>query len=97
VYKNDIDEAMLMLVWFRVGLVVAVIIGVLLGVVIGAVPLGLAYLCLKRYVVIFEFSLGVTCFFSKSKVKLLRKIIYQMNYAPTNCRFSASAAGRVVV
>jgi len=32
-----------------VGLVVAVIIGVLLGVVIGAVPLGLAYLCLKRY------------------------------------------------
>jgi len=33
----------------RIGLVVAVIIGVLLGVVIGAVPLGLAYLCLKRY------------------------------------------------
>ena len=31
------------------GLVVAVIIGVLLGVIIGAVPLGLAYLCLKRY------------------------------------------------
>lgn len=35
-----------------IGLVVAVIIGVLLGVVIGAVPLGLAYICLKRYAVI---------------------------------------------
>jgi len=31
-----------------VGLVIAVIIGVLLGVVIGAIPLGLAYLFLKR-------------------------------------------------
>ena len=50
-YKNDANRVMVFdaRVVHCVGLVVAVIIGVLLGVVIGAVPLGLAYLCLKRY------------------------------------------------
>jgi len=67
------------------GLVVAVIIGVLLGVVIGAVPLGLAYVCLKRY----THNIGhtpifsVICVLRKSKLKP-NLFVWLNNYSTLN-------------